>query len=127
MANVSHDLKTPLTMIKAYAEMSIDLHKDNEEKQKEDINTIIDETERLTILVNDILTLSKMQNDIEKLELEDLDLVELVNSIMNKYKYLEELEDYKFKLICRNKKLIIKADKKKLEQVILPLYLSIHF
>ena len=118
MANVSHDLKTPLTMIKAYAEMSIDLHKDNEEKQKEDINTIIDETERLTILVNDILTLSKMQNDIEKLELEDLDLVELVNSIMNKYKYLEELEDYKFKLICKNKKLIIKADKKKLEQVI---------
>ena len=118
MANVSHDLKTPLTMIKAYAEMSIDLHKDNSEKQKEDINTIIDETERLTILVNDILTLSKMQNNIEKLELEEIDLVELINSIINKYKYLEELEDYKFKLICRNKKLIIKADKKKLEQVI---------
>ncbi len=118
MANVSHDLKTPLTMIKAYAEMSIDLHKDNEEKQKEDINTIIDETERLTILVNDILTLSKMQNNIEKLELEEIDLVELINSIINKYKYLEELEDYKFKLICRNKKLIIKADKKKIEQVI---------
>ena len=33
MANVSHDLKTPLTMIKAYAEMSIDLHSDNKEKQ----------------------------------------------------------------------------------------------
>ena len=60
MANVSHDLKTPLTMIKAYAEMVRDITYDNKEKREENLNTIIEETDRLTLLVNDILNLSKM-------------------------------------------------------------------
>ena len=63
MANVSHDLKTPLTMIKAYAEMIRDITLDNKEKTKENLNVIIDETDRLNILVNDILELSKLQNN----------------------------------------------------------------
>ena len=88
MANVSHDLKTPLTMIKAYAEMSRDLHSKNKKKQEEDMNIIIDEVDRLTILVNDILELSSMQSNINELNKEDFDLI------------------------------IIHADKKKLEQVI---------
>lgn len=118
MANVSHDLKTPLTMIKAYAEASIDLHYNNKEKAKQDIDTIIAETERLTTLVNDILTLSKMQSNIEELEIEEFDLVKLINEVLNKYHYLQETENYKFKFIHEIEKLLIKADRKKLEQVI---------
>lgn len=118
MANVSHDLKTPLTMIKAYAEISKDLHKGNEEKQDEDMDTIIKETDRLTILVNDILTLSKMESIVEDLELEDFDLIELINDIISKYKVLQETEKYIFKFTHKDKKIIINADRKKLEQVI---------
>ena len=118
MANVSHDLKTPLTMIKAYAEMSVDLHSNNLEKQKEDMKTIIEETDRLSNLVGDILTLSKMQTNMEELKYEEFDLVELINTILNRYKYLEELENYSFKFIHKNKEIIVKADKPKLEQVI---------
>ena len=118
MANVSHDLKTPLTMIKAYAEACTEIHKNKPEKQQEDMNTIINETERLTTLVNDILTLSKMQNNIEELEIEEFDLIELINQILKTYTYLEEKEDYKFEFIHDKKDYIIKADKKKLEQVI---------
>ena len=118
MANVSHDLKTPLTMIKAYAEMSIDLHKGKIKKQKEDMNTIIEETNRLTLLVNDILALSSMQSNIETLTYEEFDLIFLIKDILKKYKVLEELENYKFKLFSEEKTLLINADKRKMEQVI---------
>ena len=118
MANVSHDLKTPLTMIKAYAEMSTDIHLNNHEKQKEDMNIIIEETERLTLLVNDILTLSKMQTNIEKLNIEEFDLIKMIEEILERYKYLQETENYKFIFNKNKEKVLIKADKKKLEQVV---------
>ena len=118
MANVSHDLKTPLTMIKAYAEMSIDLHKGKIKKQKEDMNTIIEETNRLTLLVNDILVLSSMQSNIETLSLEEFDLITLIKDILKRYKVLEELENYNFIFLNEEKTLLITADKRKIEQVI---------
>ena len=72
MANISHDLKTPLTMIKAYAELIKDININNKEKTINNLDIIIEETDRLTNLVNDILTLTKVENDLEKLELKNL-------------------------------------------------------
>lgn len=118
MANVSHDLKTPLTMIKAYAEMSRDLHTKDKKKQKEDMDIIISEVDRLTILVNDILELSKMQSNINKLKKEEFDLIDLTKEIIHRYKILEETENYKFEFNYNKEKIIINADKKKIEQVI---------
>lgn len=118
MANVSHDLKTPLTMIKAYAEIAKDLHTDDKEKREEDMNTIISETDRLTILVNDILTLSKMETLTEDLNIEEFDLIKLINDIIKKYQILEDTEKYTFNFAHKDKKLLIKADQKKLSQVI---------
>ena len=68
LANVSHDLKTPLTLIKGTAEMLEDLHKDNPEKRSSDVQTITEEVDRLTNLVNDILDLSKMNSIQEELD-----------------------------------------------------------
>ncbi len=118
MANVSHDLKTPLTMIKAYAEMTRDLHSNNKKKREEDMNIIIDETDRLTVLVNDILDLSKLQSDIEVINPEEFDLISLIDEILNRYKVFQELEDYKFIFNHKDKKIMVKADKIKIEQVI---------
>ena len=118
MANVSHDLKTPLTMIKAYAEMSIDLHANNKKKRTEDMNIIIDEVDRLTILVNDILLLSKMESNLDNLILEEIDLVSLVDDVLGKYRVLKETENYIFEYNYNEDKIIINADRKKLEQVI---------
>ncbi len=56
IANVSHDLKTPLTMIKAYAEMIRDLSGDNPEKRNAHLEIIIKETDRLSMLVRDFCT-----------------------------------------------------------------------
>lgn len=118
MANVSHDLKTPLTMIKAYAEMSVDLHANNKKKRNEDMNIIIDEVDRLTVLVNDILSLSKMESNLDTLVLDNVDLVSLVNDVLSRYRVLKETENYVFEYNYNSSEIIIKADKKKLEQVI---------
>lgn len=118
MANVSHDLKTPLTMIKAYAEMSTDLHANNKAKRKEDMDIIVEEVDRLTILVNDILTLSKMQSNIDTLTYEEVNLIKLIEDILSRYKVLKETENYNFEFIHSEDEITVKADKKKLEQVI---------
>ena len=117
MANVSHDLKTPLTMIKAYAEMIRDLNFNNPEKRQNDLNIIIDEVDRLNILVNDILVLSKLESNIDKMNREELDLVELISKIISRFKIFSVTQDYKFVFLAP-KKLVIKADKQKIEQVI---------
>ena len=75
-------------MIKATAEMAKDLHKKDSKKQEEDMNTIISEVDRLTILVNDILELSKMESIVEKLNWEEFDLIETIEDILKKYNVL---------------------------------------
>ncbi len=114
LANVSHDLKTPLTMIKAYAEMVKDITYKNKEKRESNLNVIIDETDRLNLLVNDIIELSKLQSGFIELNKENIDLIKLVESITEKFDYL----NYNFIFNHKNKKVIINADKKRIEQVI---------
>ena len=117
LANVSHDLKTPLTMIKGYAEMIRDLNYNNEKKRNANLNVIIEETERLNILVEDILTLSKIQANKDTINKEEFDLVALINNIIKRYSIYKETEGYNFELNMPDE-VIIKADKKKIEQVI---------
>lgn len=118
MANVSHDLKTPLTMIKAYAEMSCDLHENDKKKRKKDMFTIIKEVDHLTGLVNDILDLSKLSAEIDNLHYEKFDLVSLIKEILQSYEVLKEVESYHFTFSHPHKKIFINADQKKLKQVI---------
>ena len=122
LANVTHDLKTPLTMIKAYAEMARDLNSDNKDKREENLNVIIEESERLNLLVNDILTLSKSESNMETLNKEDFDITALINTILNRFTYLNE-EGYTFKFNDK-RKYIINADKPKVEQVIYNLLIN---
>lgn len=117
MANVSHDLKTPLTMIKAYAEMVRDLTYNNKIKRDNNLNVIIEETDRLNILVNDILDLSSMQSKIINFKYEEFDLTDLVNNILKRYDILKEKEGYNFIFEYKNQA-IVSADKQKIEQVI---------
>ena len=117
LANVSHDLKTPLTMIKAYAEMIRDITYKNKEKRNENLNTIIDEVDRLTYLVNDILDFSKMQSEVITLNYTEFDLNLIINNVINKFKSLNKYNNYNFIYTGKNK-IIVEADKKRIEQVI---------
>ena len=117
MANVSHDLKTPLTMIRAYAEMVRDISYKDKEKMDKDLNIIIEETERLNVLVNDILDLSKMQADADTLDIEEFDLCEVIHEVMKRYEILKTTEDYEF-IVKMPDKAMVKADRSKIMQVI---------
>jgi len=117
MANVSHDLKTPLTMIRAYAECVRDISYKDKEKMDKDLNVIIEETERLNILVNDILDLSKMQASADKINKEKFDLCELIKEVMQRYDILKTTEDYHF-IMELPQTVIVEADRNKMMQVI---------
>ena len=117
MANVSHDLKTPLTMIKAYAEMVRDITYKDKEKREKNLNVIIEESDRLNILVNDILELSKLQENSQTLNLESFDLVTEINNVLKRYDILKENEGYDI-IAKLPKKAIVKADKNRISQVI---------
>lgn len=117
MANVSHDLKTPLTMIKAYSEMIRDISYKNKKKREEHLDIIIAETDRLNILVNDILTLSKLQANSEVLNYEEFDLNKEISNIVKHYDIIKETESY---IITYNgcENALVYADRNKINQVI---------
>lgn len=117
MANVSHDLKTPLTMIKAYAEMIRDISYKDKEKMDKHLEVIISETDRLNILVGDILTLSKLQANADILNIDTFDLCGEVKEILKKYEIMKETENYNF-IVNMPEKALIRADKNKINQVI---------
>lgn len=85
LANVSHDLRTPLTLIKGYAETARDLDGDNEVRRREDLDIIIDETDRLSGLVNSVMELSKYSSGTLPPKLIDFDLAELADDVVSKY------------------------------------------
>ena len=119
MANVSHDLKTPLTMIKAYAELILDININDKEKCISNLNIIIEEVNRLNDLVNDILALTKVENDLDKLDISNFDLIKLIEKIVKQHNIYVIKDGYSIKFIHDNiKELMVDADKKKIEQVI---------
>lgn len=92
LANISHDLKTPLTMIKAYAEMIQDISGSDTQKRLKHTGVIINEADRLTALVNDILNLSRIQATSEPIEKKPFNLSQVVESII--LRFSTALKDY---------------------------------
>lgn len=117
LANVSHDLKTPLTMIKAYAEMIRDLSGDIKEKREAHTQVIIDETDRLTMLVNDILDLSKLQNNVNLPNLTEVNLSKLCENVLYRFHDFAENSGYTI-LSDIDNDLYSLIDEKKIEQVL---------
>lgn len=116
MANVGHDLKTPLTMIKAYAYAIKDLNSDNKEKREADLNIIIEEVDRLSLLVEDILELSKIEAGAYPMQMERFNISKMIKNILRRYDILEK-EGYQFIFDCK-KEAFVTGDVKRLEQVV---------
>ena len=82
IANISHDLRTPLTMITGYGEVMRDLPGEN---TPENIQIIIDEATRLSTLVNDLLDLSKIQSGSIQPEKSEFCLTDSIKNIFTRY------------------------------------------
>ena len=114
ISNVSHDLRTPLTMIGGYGEMMIDLL---EEKTDENIQVIVDETKRLNALVNDLLDMSRLQDGRIVLHKEVFDISALLKTQLQKYDVYRMQEGYTIESELLDT-IYVNADKKRIEQVI---------
>ena len=111
IANISHDLRTPLTMITGYAEVMRDLPGEN---SPENIQIIIDEAGRLNDLVNDLLDLSRLEAGVITLEKERFNLTESIRDILTRY---DKLADYRFPFSYQEEAWV-EGDKLKLSQVV---------
>ncbi len=114
VANISHDLRTPLTMIKGYSEVMRDIPGEN---NPENVQLIIDETERLTELVNDMLDLSKIRAGTRKPVLETFDLTETVRSVLSRYEKLTERDNYQITFTAEEN-VMVTADRTMILQVV---------
>ncbi len=114
IANISHDLRTPLTMIVGYSEVMRDLPGEN---TPENVQVIIDETQRLSQLVNDLLDLSKLQAGTRMPSLETINLTELIESTMLRYEKLTQKDGYRIEYQT-DMSVNIRADRTMLLQVI---------
>lgn len=117
IANVSHDMRTPLTMMKAYAEMIRDLSGNNPVKREQHLNIIIEETDRLSLLVNDMLDLSKLESGTQKLEMESIDISEKLCEIARRYEGISEKMGYHLEF-TGDKPFRVCCDSGKIERVI---------
>lgn len=115
LANVSHDLRTPLTLITGYAEMMRDLPGENNE---ENAQTIIDEANRLTGLVNDVLELSKFESNTQTLNLQQFDLTESIQSMVDRMAKMTLLQGYEISFVGGEQHVTVNADAMKISQVV---------
>ncbi len=114
IANVSHDLRTPLTMIIAYSEVMRDLPGEN---TPENVQVVIDEAERLTNLVNDMLDISKLQAGVMEKQASVYNLTESIKSVFERYNKLKEQDGYTISFSYAQS-VMVEADEYKIFQVI---------
>ena len=115
IANISHDLRTPLTLIGGYAEVMRDIPG---EVTDENLQVIIDETKRLNSLVTDVLDISKFNSGSQQMNFEKVDLVECVKSVIPRYNKLVESENYKIEFSSNVEHAFVSADSTRILQVI---------
>ncbi len=94
IANVSHDFKTPLTMIKGYASMIMEISGDIPEKRNRHAQVIVEETDRLASLVADVLDLSKLRSGLQEFKTSLVDMSAYTHEIVERFAYLRETQGY---------------------------------
>ncbi|MCD7787442.1 MAG: HAMP domain-containing histidine kinase [Firmicutes bacterium] len=114
IANVSHDLRTPLTLIGGYAEMMRDIPSEN---KPENLQIIIDETKRLSALVSDLLEVSQFRTGRRTLAFEPFNLTEALRETINRVMHLYEPEGYIIRLEVEGD-VWVNADRTRILQVL---------
>ena len=113
IANVSHDLRTPLTMISGYGEMMRDIPGEN---NADNIQIIIDEADHLNRLVNDMLSLSKLESGMEEYRFENFNVTDKLKSLVERYSTMRAVQGYAIDFEYE-REYVINGDELKLMQV----------
>ncbi len=111
IANISHDLRTPLSLIYSYAEMMYDFP---DEMTSDKTKIIMEETKRLNSLVNDLLSMSQLESKTLKLSESKFNITKEIKDII--YRTKELVKDYNIEFVY-DEDVWVKADKTKISQV----------
>lgn len=117
VANVSHELRTPLGLIRGYAEMSRDIHQDDPVTRNENLDIIIEESERLGRMVDEILDMSRIQSGNMELWQEEVDMMDLARSAANKYTIVAEDKNTSLSVMGERESFFVWVDRRRMEQV----------
>jgi two-component system phosphate regulon sensor histidine kinase PhoR len=98
VANVSHELKTPLASVRMFGEMLLTGRVPNEEKQREYLQIIVGESERLTSLIDNVLDFAKVERGKDAYEFEAGDLAEVASHAVDMLRYRAERQGIEMKL-----------------------------
>ncbi|MCC7202009.1 MAG: CHASE2 domain-containing protein [Nitrospirae bacterium] len=119
ISHVSHDLRTPLTVIKGYIDNLRDgITGELTERQKEYLNRISKNAERLSHLINDLLDTSRMESGRVKLKRGSLHLDHLINNVVEDLRPVAAAKNIAIRVNTQNEELEVKGDQEKLEQVV---------
>ncbi len=98
VANVSHELKTPLTSIRMFAEMLLEGRQRSENKKQEYLSLMVSESERLTRLINNVLDFSRMEQGRKHYSMERLDLAALCSELLESQRPRYEQSGFQLEL-----------------------------
>lgn len=121
VSSVSHELKTPLTAVRMYAELLRMRHDISEAERQEYLDTIISESERLTRLINNVLDISKIERGERNYHLRQVSLHDLVADIQRSMAFPLSQAGFTLRVECGTDVDVVKADYDALAQAILNL------
>ncbi len=120
VANVSHELKTPLTTIKSYTETLLDGYVEEPETVNEFLEIIDNETDRMNRLVKDLLQLSRLDNNQEIFSRKEGNLISLLKAAVKKIELTAASKSQHLNCLFNEEERIpVDMDKDRIEQVIL--------
>lgn len=119
VANVSHELKTPLTSIKSYTETLLDGALENKEMTEQFLKVVDSEADRMTRLVRDLLQLSSLDYKQVKWNKKDYDLVKIVKNSVMKVEMTAKNKSQTLEYISQEDSMPGYFDSDRIEQVIL--------
>ncbi len=118
LANVSHDLRTPLTLIKGYAETVRDITGEDKASRDEQMNIIIDEADRLTALVSSVMELTKVSSGAEKCERVQFDFCLLCDEVSERYEAVCAQNGWELRLEMPDQAVEVFADPAMMERAL---------
>jgi two-component system sensor histidine kinase ResE len=118
VANVSHELRTPLSMLQGYSEAIVDDMAASPEEHKELARIIYDESVRMTKLVNELLSIARMEAGHVELNLEQIELRPYLERIQRKFSNLAKEREIHLLLEIDTKQTTALVDPDKMEQVL---------
>jgi signal transduction histidine kinase len=121
ISSVSHDMKTPLTSIKMFAELLQTSSEINSERSKEYLEIIEGESSRLSRLIDNVLDFSKIERGVKQYRFENIKLNEIVIQTLKMMQYQFKLQKFSVKSILSNEEKMIHADKDALEEALINL------